>query len=161
VHLEVIANGEILMRRDMLRFADNLAVPAEGLMAAGVVLRHAIEQQFDSQGSHASGGWAPLADSTVAEKSRKGLRPEILRATDRLMQSLTSRFDSDHIEEMRGPDTLAFGSNVPYGAYHQTGTRKMPRRRPVALTEADKIEIMKAIQLATVRGVKAAGAAAV
>jgi hypothetical protein len=37
----------------------------------------------------------------------------------------------------------------------------MPRRRPVALTEADKIEIMKAIQLATVRGVKAAGAAAV
>lgn len=161
MYLEVVANGETLMRRDMLRFADNLAIPKEGLLAAGVVLRQAIEEQFASEGSHASGGWAPLADSTVREKARKGYRPEILRATDRLMESLTSKFDSDHIEEMRGPDTLAYGTRVPYGIFHQTGTRKMPRRRPVALTEGDKVAIMKAIQLATVRGVKAAGAAAI
>lgn len=140
----------------MLRFADQLAVPAVGLEAAGVVLREVTEQQFDTQGQHASGGWAPLAASTVAEKARKGLRPEILQATGRMKESLTRRFDSGHIEELRGPDTLAFGSRVPYAGYHQTGTSRMPRRRPIALTEGDKRRIMKAIQLAMVRGVPAA-----
>lgn len=156
MYLEVTALGETLMRRDMLRFADQLAVPAEGLLAAGVVIRRAIEDQFDSEGGHASGGWAKLADSTIAEKARKGLRPEILQATGRLKESLTSKFDADNIERMEGVDAMAFGSSVPYATFHQTGTKKMPRRRPVALTEADKVEIMKAIQLATVRGIRAA-----
>lgn len=160
MHVEVQALGETLMRRDMLRFASNLAVPVEALQAAGVRVREVIEEQFDTQGGHASGGWASLAASTVAEKARKGQRPEILRATDRMKESLTRRFDPEHIEEMRGADTLAFGSRVPYAAYHQTGTSRMPRRRPVEFTEADKVEIMKAIQLVIVRGVHAAGAAA-
>lgn len=147
VYLEIVANGEVLVRRRMLRFADSLAVPREGLEAAGVVIREAIEQQFDTEGGHASGGWAPLADSTVREKARKGLDPHILRATDRLMTSLTRKFDPENIEAMDGVDAMKFGSSVPYGGYHQTGTSKMPRRRPVALTEADKIAIMKAIQL--------------
>lgn len=160
MYLEVVALGEVLMRRDMLRFADNLAVPAEGLMAAGVKVREAIELQFDSEGGHASGGWAPLKASTVAEKARKGLDPHILRATDRLKDSLTRKFDPDHIEELVGPDTLRIGSTVGYGAFHQTGTKRMPRRRPVALSEADKVAIMKAIQLTIVRGVSAAGGGA-
>lgn len=143
--IEISAFGDTIVRRDLLRFAANLEVPAAALEVAGVVLREAVEQQFDSQGHHGSGGWAALASSTVQEKARRGLAPEILQATGRLKDSLTRRFDPEHIERL-SPDSLTFGSLVPYGIFHQTGTSRMPQRQPVALTEGDKVKLVKEMQ---------------
>lgn len=145
--VQIEAFGETIVRRDLLRFSENLAVPTAALEVAGVVLREAIEQQFDSEGGHGSGGWAPLAASTVAEKQKRGLNPKILQATERLKESLTRRFDSEHVERL-SPDALTFGSLVPYGIFHQTGTSRMPQRQPVALTEGDKVRLIKEMQAA-------------
>lgn len=145
VQVEILAFGDTIVRRDLMRFSANLAAPMAALEVAGVVLREAVEEQFDTEGHHASGGWAPLADSTVEQKARRGLRPEILQATGRLKESLTRRFDSEHIERL-SPDHLTFGSLVPYGIFHHTGTRRMPRREPVALTEGDKVRLVKEMQ---------------
>jgi hypothetical protein len=55
----------------------------------------------------------------------------------------------DHIEEIR-PDSLRWGSRVPYGVFHQsTAPRtKIPYRPPVRLQERQKREITKALQRA-------------
>lgn len=139
------------MDRDLLRFEANLALPAVALMEAAVVLRAAEERQFDTEGGN-SGGWQQLAASTVAEKARKGLDPHILQATGRLKDSLTRKFSSDHVERLSA-DSLAFGSSVPYGIYHQTGTSRMPSRPPLALSDADKVAIVKVIQRGLLAGV--------
>jgi phage gpG-like protein len=143
--VEITAFGDTIVRRDLLRFAANLEVPIAALEIAGVVLREAVEQQFDTEGRHGSGGWKPLAASTVTEKAKKGLAPEILQATGRLKDSLTRRFDPEHVERL-SPDSLTFGSLVPYGIFHQTGTSRMPQRQPVALTEGDKVRLVKEMQ---------------
>lgn len=160
MHLSIEALGETVMRRDMLRFADHLAIPAPALLAAGDALREVARLQFDSEGAHSGEPWAPLADSTVLGKSRHGLDPHILRATDALFNALTDKSDPDHIEETPSADTLRFGANVGYGEFHQSGTRKMPQRRPIALTEVDKVMLMKAIQRELVAGIRAAGGGA-
>jgi phage gpG-like protein len=147
VELVITAFGETVLHRNLMRFADNLAAPVAALEVVAVRLREAAEKQFDSEGSYASGGWAPLAAGTVAEKARKGLDPRILHATGALEQSLVTKFDPNHVERLSA-DTLTFGSTVPYGGYHQTGTGRMPKRPPVALTEVDKIALIKEMQIA-------------
>jgi phage gpG-like protein len=101
---------------------------------------HKLEQleteQFDSEGARGSGGWAPLAPATVAEKARRGLDPRILHATGRLRASLTAR-GGDAIRESH-PDEMRFGTDVPYAAFHQRGTARMPRRRGIELPATDR-----------------------
>lgn len=149
MELVIEAFGEKILHRKLMRFADNLAVPIVALEAAGDHLRAAAAKQFGTEGGYASGGWAALADSTVAEKARKGQSPQILRATGALMDSLIDKFDPNHIERL-SPNTLTFGSMIPYGGYHQTGTSRMPKRPPVALTEADKRLLVKEMQAALI-----------
>ena len=108
-------------------------------------------EQFASEGGHASGGWKQLQPVTIARKRREGLRPEILRATDRMMQSLTRRGDSDMIATV-SPSELDYGSSVPYTRFHQTGTRKMPQRRPVEFTEPTRRATLKILQRFLVTG---------
>lgn len=147
MELVIEAFGAKILHRNLMRFAENLAAPVAALEVAADHLRAAAAKQFGTEGGYASGGWAPLADSTVAEKARKGQSPQILRATGALMDSLIDKFDAGHIERL-SPNTLTFGSMIPYGGYHQTGTSRMPKRPPVALTEGDKRMLVKEMQLA-------------
>ncbi len=155
MRVEITALGETVVNRDLLRFADHLAVPAAALEGVAVLLRRVIEEQFDTQGGR-SGGWAALADSTVTEKARLGQDPRILIATGRLKESLTRKFDPDHVETL-SRDSLVLGTTVTYGIYHQTGTSRMPRRPPLALSDMDRVEIVKVMQAALVANIKAAG----
>lgn len=147
--LSIVADGETIVERRLLRFAENMEHPQAALEVVGDVLREATEKQFDSEGGYASGGWKELAQSTIDRKARLGQDPRILRATDRLMESLTRKFDGDHIEQISG-DTLTFGSSVPYGLFHQSSRprTKIPFRPPVAITEEDKRTMVKRVQQA-------------
>lgn len=153
-HLSIETEGETVVDRMLVRFAENLATPQHALEEVGVIMREAVEKQFESEGGYASGGWLPLKPATVAYKARHGYDPHILRRTDRLMASLTRKFDGDHIERTTG-DALIFGSRVPYGIFHQSSQPRtiIPFRPPVALTAADKREMVKRVQAALLRGV--------
>lgn len=147
LEVRISALGEDLVRRDLLRFESNLVAPVAALQIAADALRSATEKQFDTEGGYGSGGWAPLAPSTIEQKARQGLNPKILQATDRLLKSLISKFSPDHVERL-SEDSLTFGSMVDYGVYHATGTRRMPKRSPVAISAADKVKLVKEMQLA-------------
>lgn len=107
--------------------------------------QHEIERQFDTQGRHASGGWAPLAESTIADKKARNLDPRILHATLRLRKSWLRKTMGSDTVLMARPHQAVLGSNVPYGRFHQSGTSRMPRR-PIELTETARRRTVKMLQ---------------
>lgn len=96
-------------------------------------------KQFDSQGGHRSGGWAPLDEITITRKESMGLGTRILVATGRLMRSLTEASGKDH-KFIPMKSWMLFGSNVPYVEPHMTGVEShgIPARPPIAFNETDR-----------------------
>lgn len=136
--------GDDIISRELLRFEErNLNIMPVGL-AIIKDIKDSNQKQFETEGEHASGGWAPLADSTIAAKVAGGFPLDILQRTRRLMLSLTEGTE-DTIEEV-DPGGFVFGSEVEYGKFHQTGTKTMPQRRPLEFNEVDKVLWMKRIQ---------------
>ena len=73
--------------------------------------------------------WTCTCRSWMASKSAAGLDPRILHATLALRKSLTEH-GGDNVEVV-GNQGLTFGSSVPYGGFHKTGTANMPKRDPM------------------------------
>ncbi len=152
--------GDDIVERDLLRFSERAVsdmTPAYLAMVADI--REATEEQFTSEGKRSSGGWDKLSPDYEAWKSNQEYDPgTILRATNRLFESLTSEDSEDQILVMEG-GSLTFGSSVEYGGYHQTGTTKMPMRKPLEFNELDKVGWVKQLQRYIVTGELGIGAA--
>jgi phage gpG-like protein len=173
VAIRVAGTNEAIVRRDLLRFGENLTHLRDGFEDVGDIMREAVRQQFATEGRHASGGWPELADSTKANRARElglsvrggALRDDrgrfasaghpILRVHDDLYNSLVSKYDKRHVERP-SDDSLLFGTTVPHAVFHQSTEprTKIPYRPPVALSQGDKRQITKALQTATLRGVR-------
>ena len=143
--------GDRQIDREILRWGERAGDATPAFQAIGELLIGETKVQFDTEGRHASGGWKPLKRATVASKQRRGLRLSVLQSTGSLMDSLTKRGDSNMILET-SPTELTFGSRVPYGGFHQTGTRRMPARKPLELTEATRRTSVKILQRWIVEG---------
>ncbi len=142
--------GDEVLRRDLLRFEGRVVNAAPAFVAIVEDIKEALGQQFDSEGRHASGGWAPLADETLARKAAEGLDQRILHATQDLMMSLTGETEDTMVKI--GPELMEFGTDLDYAGFHQTGTVNMPQRRPIEFTEVDKVEFMRKLQRYMVEG---------
>jgi hypothetical protein len=152
VVIDIEVFGDKQISRHLLRFGER-AVRATPLWNSLYRDLQNIERiQFLTEGAHGSGSWAPLAPSTVADKEKRGLPPWILRASEVLFNSLTGRGALGQIREI-GPDFMRFGSEIPYGIYHQHGTVHMPMRKVIDITELERVAIVKKIQMFLVRGV--------
>lgn len=144
--VQIEALGDTIVERDLLRVGSRSVNAAPAFFLVADMLRNISKKQFEQQGGLGpSGKWAPLADSTVQRKAAQGLRPEILRATDALFKSLTDPSAEFSIEHITG-ESLHYGSELRYGVFHQKGTRNMPRRRIVDLSETAKRNTAKIIQ---------------
>lgn len=121
------------------------------LEAIGRLMIESEQAQFDTEGGHASGGWAELAQSTIDNKARKGLDPRILHATLQLEESLTVKGNSDMIFEV-GPGFIRFGTQVSHAKFHQEGTTHMPERKPVDFRGVDRVAWVKILQRWIMRG---------
>jgi phage gpG-like protein len=143
--------GEQAVARDLLRFGQNAADVRPAMAQVLDLLRNVERRQFDSEGAYGSGGWAPLAASTIDQKRRQGLDPRILRATGRMRDSLTEPGHPDQIAIARH-DGLDFGTTDEKAARHQHGTARMPQRRVVQLPESDRREVVRILQRHVVSG---------
>lgn len=136
--------GDIQLSRGLSRFADNVKDLSKPFREI-VKQFHEIEsQQFASEGGRGSGGWAPLAPITREQKAREGFPSRILVRTRLLLESLTGK-NPWSIMDVK-PLELRVGTKLEYGRYHQEGTRHMPKRPVIDLTERDKMSFMKTIQ---------------
>lgn len=89
------------------------------------------------------GRFPDLALSTKAHKKRAG-KPvyPILVFSGKLKKSMTEPNSEGSINEIINNKTLVIGTRIPYGIFHQEGTKKMPMRKflfigPEAPTFAD------------------------
>lgn len=139
--------GDKLIERDLLRISGRTIKAKPAFDAIGGLMIEETRIQFASEGHHASGGWKPLKDATLAEKRLHGFRPEILRRTDALLDSLTVRGDTHMIFEAT-ESGLTFGSKLRYAGVHQNPRpgNPLPRRRPLEFTEATKNRCVKILQ---------------
>jgi hypothetical protein len=149
--------GDTILDRTLLRWQERAAdlSPAFEVLADDFL---AIEtHQFASEGGN-SGHWAPLAPATIAARSARsefahlfgyhqpdpgGIR--ILDETGRLKDSLTKPDHADAVRDI-GPREMFVGTAVEYAQYHQAGTSRMPQRKPVELTRADKDRWIRSLQ---------------
>jgi phage gpG-like protein len=89
--------------------------------------------------------WAPLKPSTI---KRKG-HDRILYETGALRASLVTVGGPGNIHEVT-PSTLLFGTSDQKALYHQEGTRKMPARPPVGVSEENIDKLVDQIADSTV-----------
>lgn len=109
--------------------SDELLAPALPVVAA------AIERDFDEEGRPVR--WAPLSARYAAWKARRfgaGLR--ILERSGALRRSISTRIEGG---------ALVASTAVPYAAFHQFGTRFIPARPFLVLTESDNEEVAQAV----------------
>jgi len=106
------------------------------LPAIVAVVKRQFAHQFESEGARSpSGRWQPLSPRYAAWKARRHPGAKILERTGALKRSLTS-YGAGSIVTY-GANSVFIGSSMPYGPYHQTGTRNMPRRAPIEPTDRD------------------------
>jgi len=82
--------------------------------------------------------WQDLSPAYAIWKARHYPGRKILERTGRLRSSLVNKGGIDNVFEVT-PDSLTVGTTVPYAMYHQTGTLRMPRRKIIELTDAQKL----------------------
>lgn len=99
----------------------------------GDVIADHLEQQFESEGQHFLGRqWAPLKPSYRRWKVRNGFDPRRLHKTGAMRKSLTSRPMA--VEEYF-PTRAVFGTDDEKAAFHQDGTKFMPQRQIISVTD--------------------------
>ena len=145
LHLEFTVAGQYQLSRALGLYADR----AHDLRPAWEdirddFLRNEMEQ-FESEGRHASGGWAELSPIYAAWKNAHLPGMPILQLSGRLMDSLTDKRHADFVFEAKRK-SLRMGTKVPYARFHQEGTRTMPDRPPIALTDKQRRLWVKIIQ---------------
>ena len=139
--VEVMGEEQVL--RAFSRFGDAVKDLTPFWPTIADDFRELEEKQFDTQGGSGSGGWTALSPAYATWKARHYPGKGILVRTGALRSSLTTG-GAGHIEK-KSADRLEIGTSVPYAIYHQKGTRKMPKRPPVELSEADKMRWSKAL----------------
>lgn len=90
----------------------------------------AMRDNFAKQGSDFGSRWAPLKQATIRDKNRKGFGAEpVLVRTGRMKGSIRpNKLTSKSVE------VGSFG--VDHTKYHDEGTRNMPKRQVVGITES-------------------------
>jgi phage gpG-like protein len=141
--------GEAQVSRTIRRVGENVEDlrPAYDAIADLVVAEN--RRNFDTEGGHASGGWAPLSPKYAAWKARHYPGKPILELTGDLRDDLTERPMGVEVIE---PQTIRLGSTLRYGGYHQAGSGILPRRRPVEFTEAARRDMTKILQRFIITG---------
>lgn len=140
MQIEIGVSGDVQVSRQILRVGDRELHAQPAFHAIADQLYGWEAEQFASEGEFASGGWAPLAARTRAHK----LVDRILFETGALARSLTHR-GGDNVLVVND-DWMAFGTTDAKAGFHQRGTSRMPRRRPLELNEQMRQTVVKVLQ---------------
>jgi len=137
--------GETQMDRGIARFADGVSDYRPLWPEIYALFLEEERGQFASEGSHGGSQWAPLSPRYAKWKEVRYPGRPILVREGTLRGSLTDRNAPGAVFQPE-PRKLVMGSSVPYALFHQMGTRRMPARPEIKLTEPFKRKAMKQLQ---------------
>lgn len=124
------------------RRARSLGGDADDALLLG--LTEAVAEQFHTRGAAGKhGSW----------RANKRPRGRQMRKTSRLYNSLTKPNHPDLVYRPYGR-ALTFGTRVHYGVFHQEGTKRMPRRRLVDLSQKQLKRLNKLYLLAVTKDLR-------
>jgi len=101
-----------------------------------------INAQFISQGSFFGSKWKALNKNYFHKKMKKYPGKTILRASDKLYKSVTVTNSTGNVENLTWT-RLIWGvseDKIPYANYHMTGTKKMPARKFLGITDRQRLQ---------------------
>ncbi len=107
-------------------------------------------KQFLSEGR---GRWRPLSPEYAAWKNAKYPGRPLLVLRGDLKRSLVSQSHSDSVYKPTRSQ-MEIGTSAQYASYHQTGTSKMPARKPIDFTQANKVKFIKRMQEYVVKNLR-------
>lgn len=105
-------------------------------------LMRITETQFESQGRRGGGSWKGLDKKWLFRKTKAGHDPRILHMRGALRRSVTKRKAKGQILIIT-PDSLTFGTSLPYAARHQFGVPGETPKRPFLRTTKHDRENMR------------------
>lgn len=136
-----------------------------------------IRRRFSAASGSPGNPWPDLAPSTKYERLRRGVggfkRTKGITRQDRLRAAASVQlpilYDSGSLyssfvpgelgyAEFWWPGGVSFGSAIPYAAYHQYGTRRMPAR-PIIVPPTD--DVLESIKRSITAGIQSAFTAAI
>lgn len=145
--LKIDSHGDELVARELLGMSGRV-VDVEPVMPVLLgQVRAGSKRQFDTEGRSGSGGWAPLADSTIARKGHD----RILRDRDELYEALTGETGDSVAVTL--PDGFDWGTTLVRGFLHQQGTDRMPAR-PQQLPDRTRRDMVRTLQRFVITGDK-------
>lgn len=139
--------GERQIDRRLLRFEEHAIDPRPIYRFMMGTFYEWEKELFRTEGSSGGRKWRALKPATIARKRKKGQPLNILEATGDLRRSLT-RANAKGSFMRVSRHGLEAGTTLNYGSIHYHGSpkTKLPRRRPVMLTPAQRIEWVRMMQ---------------
>lgn len=108
---------------DLLRALKALEAQAQDLSApladVGQALESAVSGRFETETDPNGSAWVKLSDATLARRAKNGTTGNKLHEHGTMQASLSWQSDAK---------TAQVGFGQPYAAYHEWGTKRMPRR---------------------------------
>lgn len=108
---------------DLLRALKALEAQAQDLSApladVGQALESAVSGRFETETDPNGSAWVKLSDATLARRAKNGTTGNKLHEHGTMQGSLSWQSDAK---------TAQVGFGQPYAAYHEWGTKRMPRR---------------------------------
>lgn len=114
------------------RFAEHITDATAVWEAIADSLEGEVRKAFQTEGSSTGTKWHPLSRGYATWKARHYPGRRILEATGALRKSY-EQGGGGHIRKV-SPRSMTWGSEVPYGRYHQAGSGRLPRRPILRLT---------------------------
>jgi phage gpG-like protein len=132
------ADNSEAVSEELKSFQDALADNAPALREIAGDFREMLARQFASEGRAEGTPWAPRKSPLVGAdgvRPRRGERRSPLLVRTGALRDSLARPGAGHVEEMDA-GSLTLGTRLPYALFHQLGTRHMPARPIIVLSDA-------------------------
>lgn len=100
-------------------------------------MRGSVARNFVSKSSPDKKPWQSLSEDYAKQKSKKYPGAPMLVASGKLFNSLIRNFEGEDDEGVSivTAKKLSYGTKIPYAKYHMLGTKKMPARPFIGITD--------------------------
>lgn len=123
------------------RYLDALVKKIENLTPAlheiGQLMVASTDENFQKEQNIYGVKWKANTPATLQYKASRGFIMKVLQRRGMLRSSIQYRIEGDKV---------SVGTNLPYGAFHQYGTNRLPKREFLGVSRQDQKEIIAILE---------------